>query len=403
MERTLAPGTDQPRSNWAQLALGWLVYFSFGMVAISLVPIVTPVRDDLGISYTEMGIILGAWQAVYIGAAAPGGILIDRIGPKRALVIGAAIVALSGLVRVFADGFWVLLLAVGLFGLGGPIISSGLPKLIADWFTGAKRGLASGIYTTGSSAGAVLVLALTNSVVLPIAGGWRGALLVYAGVAVLITLAWVAFGRDSPESITERGKPLHERAKGSYREVILQPAVLVIIAVGFAGFTANHGLRNWLPQILEADGVSPSLAGLVSAVQLLVGMAGSILVVPIASRGAGGRRRVATALLLLAGATLAAIMLTDGWLRVLVVAANGFCAAAIIPLMLNTLMETPSVGAKNMGAAAGLFFAVGEVGGMLGPVMVGVTADLTGSFVSGVLLLAAVMWVMIGPALRIRV
>ncbi|MGH6923436.1 MAG: MFS transporter, partial [Propylenella sp.] len=186
------------------------------------------------------------------------------------------------------------------------------------------------------------------------------------------------------------------------REVILHPAVLAIIAVGFSGFLANHGLRNWLPQILETDGVAPSTAGLVGALPLLTGILGSIVVLPLASRGAGKRRPVAVALLVLTGALIAAIMFTDGWLRVLVVAAEGFCASAVIPLMLNTLMETPSVGARNMGAAAGLFFAVGEVGGTLGPAMVGLTADMTGSFVTGMLMLAAVMWVMVLPALRIR-
>jgi cyanate permease len=392
----------EPRTNWTQLALGWLVYFSFGMVAVSLVPIVTSVREDLGITYTEMGIILGAWQFVYIGAAAPGGILIDRIGPKRALSIGAAIVALSGLLRVFADGFTPLFLAVALFGIGGPIISSGLPKLVADWFSGAKRGVASGIYVTGSSAGGVFVLATTHSFVLPLTGSWRSSLLFYAIVAVLVAAAWVVIGRDSPENIAERGRPASERPKGSYRQVILHPAVIVIIAVGFSGFLANHGLRNWLPQILEADGVSPSTAGLVGALPLLTGILGSIVVLPLASRGAGNRRPAAVALLFLTGATIAAIMFTDGWLRVFIVAVEGFCASAIIPLMLNTLMETPSVGAKNMGAAAGLFFAVGEVGGTLGPVVLGLTADLTGSFLSGMLMLAAVMWVMLLPALRIR-
>jgi MFS family permease len=79
----VSDASTEQRTNWPQLALGWLVYFSFGMVAVSLVPIITPLREELGISYTEMGVILGAWQLVYIGAAAPGGILIDRIGPKR--------------------------------------------------------------------------------------------------------------------------------------------------------------------------------------------------------------------------------------------------------------------------------------------------------------------------------
>lgn len=394
--------TSVDQANWTQLALGWLVYFSFGMVSASLVPLITLIRDDLAISYTEMGIVLGAWQLVYIGAAAPGGIVIDRIGPKRALAIGAAIVALSGLLRVFADGFALLFTAVALFGLGGPIISSGLPKLVADWFTGARRGIASGIYVTGSAAGAVFVLALTHSAVLPITGSWRAALFFYAVVAALVTLTWLVFGRDSPESIAERGGSAGRRPQGSYRQVIMHPAVLVIIVVGFSGFLANHGLRNWLPQILETGGMSPALAGLMGALPLVTGIFGSIAILPLAARRPGNRRPVAVALLLVVGVTIAAIMVTDGWLRVLVIAVEGFCASALIPLMLNTLMETPSVGARNMGAAGGLFFAVGEVGGTLGPVLLGLTADMTGSFMSGVLMLAAVMWLMVLPALRIR-
>jgi cyanate permease len=396
-----APPPGPP--NWTQLALGWIVYFSFGMVSVSLVPIITPVREELGISYAEMGFVLGGWQLVYIGAAAPAGMLIDRIGPKKALAIGAAIVALSGLLRAFADGFVMLFAAVAIFGFGGPIISSGLPKLIADWFTGAERGTASGIYVTGSAAGGVLVLALTSGVVMPLAGSWRGALLFYAAVAGLIAIVWMVLGRDSPQSIAERGTPPGERSKGSYRNVILHPAVLAVIAVGFAGFLANHGLRNWLPQILEADGVPPTRAGLIGALPLVTGILGSILVVPFAARRLGKRRPVAVGLLAMTGITMAAIMFTDGVLRTLLVAVQGFCAAAVIPLLLNTLMETPRVGARHMGTAGGLFFAVGEIGGTLGPVLVGLTADMAGSFTVGILMLSAVTLMMMLPALRIRV
>jgi cyanate permease len=392
--------SDEPPPNWPQLALGWFLYFSFGMVVSSLVPIVTLLRQDLSLSYTEIGIVLGAWQFVYIGAAAPAGVLIDRIGPKRALAIGALVIAVSALLRSLADGFWLLFAAVALFGLGGPVISIGLPKLIADWFTGAHRGLASGVYMTGSATGSVLVLALTHSLVLPLVGSWRGALVVYGIVAALSAGLWLIFGRDSPESISARreGK---KREEGSYRAVIFHPAVVVVVIVGFSGFLANHGLRNWLPQVLEAAGESPVRAGWISALPALTGIFGSIFILRLASHSAANRKPVTIALLLICGAGIAAIMFTEGWLLIAIIAVEGFCAAAVTPLMLNTLMETPRVGAKHLGAAAGLFFAVGEVGGTLGPVLLGVTADLTGSFTTGILILAGVMWIMVLPAFRI--
>jgi cyanate permease len=381
------------------LGLGWLIYFSFGMVMSSLVPIVTLLRGELGITYTQMGVILGAWQLVYIAAAAPSGLLIDRIGPKKALAIGALIIALSAFLRSYAEGFWTLFAAVALFGLGGPIVSIGLPKLVVDWFSGPSRGLASGIYITGPALGSVLVLSATHALILPLAGSWRTTLALYALIAFLVAMLWIAFGRDSAESASSREAP---SSAGGYRDVIFQPAVWSVIVVGFSAFLASHGLRSWLPQILEARGLSPAMSGLLASLPALTGVLGSILILRLASRGAGNRRRATVALLLVTGFCVAAIVFVDGWPLVLAIAVEGFCAAAIQPLMLNVLMELPSVGPRRMGTAAGFFFSVGEVGGTLGPVLMGLLADLTGSFAPGLLGMAAIMWVMVVPALRIR-
>ena len=54
------------------------------------------------------------------------------------------------------------------------------------------------------------------------------------------------------------------------------------------------------------------------------------------------------------------------------------------------LMETPRIGAKRIGTAAGLFFAAAEIGGFGGPFLLGFLRDLTGSLTSGVLILAVV-------------
>ena len=382
------------------LGLGWLIYFSFGIVMSSLVPIVTLLRDDLGISYTEMGAILGAWQLVYIAAAAPSGVLIDRIGPKRALVVGALIIALSGFLRSYAEGFWTLFAAVALFGLGGPIVSIGLPKLVVDWFSGPSRGLASGVYITGPAVGSVLVLSLTHAVVLPMTGSWRTTVAIYAAIAFAVALLWIVVGRDSAEGKSERERS--GAGVGGYREVLFQPAVWIVIIVGFSSFLAGHGLRNWLPQVLEARGLSPAVSGILASLPAVTGVLGSILILRLASYRTGHRKLATIVLLLVTGLCIAAIGLVDGWLLVLAIAAEGFCAAAIQPLMVNILMEMPSVGPRRMGTATGAFFAVGEVGGTVGPVFMGLLADLSGSFTPGILALAAVMWIMVAPALRIR-
>src|SRR6185369_12030425 len=157
--------------RWAMLAGLWLVYFCFGLISASLAPLVGPITAEFGLSHAAMGTVLGAWQLCFIAAAAPGGALLDRYGIRWCLVISGATIALSTLLRAAAVDYVTLLLAVAVFGLGGPLVSVGAPKLIGQWFGQAERGLAMGIYISGVSLGNVCALALTNAVMMPLFGG----------------------------------------------------------------------------------------------------------------------------------------------------------------------------------------------------------------------------------------
>ncbi len=58
----------------------WLLYCTFGLTATSLAPLVVPVEEELQISHTAMGSLMGAWQLVYIFSAMPCRLLLDRLG-----------------------------------------------------------------------------------------------------------------------------------------------------------------------------------------------------------------------------------------------------------------------------------------------------------------------------------
>ena len=105
--------------RWAVLAGVWLCYASFGLVATSLAPLVPVIVEDLAIGHGAMGSILGAWQLVYIFAAVPCGLLLDRIGARHAIAIGGLFIAASAYGRRVASGYIELLLAVGLSGSAG--------------------------------------------------------------------------------------------------------------------------------------------------------------------------------------------------------------------------------------------------------------------------------------------
>src|SRR5690606_22046396 len=106
----------------------------------------------------QMGMILGAWQIVYILGAAYIGPIADRLGAHRALCFGMLCFLGSALLRAVAPDFVSMLLAVALFGLGGPIISVGIPRLLSRWFSGKRLGFASGIFMTGAALGSAISL-----------------------------------------------------------------------------------------------------------------------------------------------------------------------------------------------------------------------------------------------------
>jgi cyanate permease len=385
----------------------WLAYSSFGLVSGGIPPLIGPVSADLGLSRSAMGSILGAWPLVYIAMAIPAGAIIDRFGLRRTLAAGIVLVALSGFLRAIAVNHATLFLAVAVFGFGGPFISIGAPKLIATRFSQRDRGTAMGIYMTASSVGRIAALATANSVFMPLFGSsWRLTLASYAGVASVASVIWWLLARDTHPSSDEKQEPASALATSlKVFPVLLRIRVVQLILVMSVGsFLFGHGLSNWLPEILREGGMTASEAGFWAAMPVVVGV-GATLVIP---RLATPSRRIPmlVVVLLAAGASVLMVGTMTGVPLTLALLLQGAAGRGVMPIIMLTLMDAPQVGAQRMGAAAGLYFTAGEVGGVLGPLSVGVVADLTGGFLGGLLMLTsvsfalAVLAVVLGFALK---
>lgn len=398
------PAAD-PRgpARWILLFGIWQLYLCFGMTTVSLAPVVGPITRDLGLSHGAMGSVLGIWQLVYIAAAIPCGALLDRLGARRALFVGALIVAASGLARSFATDYATLLLAVGLFGIGGPIVSSGAPKAVAQLFTGSQRGFAMGIYMTGPPMGAVIVLSLTNSVAMPMLDGdWHRVLLLWslasfagAGIWLLLALRPGARGLDVASSAGPR--PPQTQVIGG---LLRLPAVRLLLLMAVGIFSFNHGLNNWLPELLRHGGMSAAVAGYWATVPTVVGIAGSLLIPRLATP----ERRFALLAGLGVSAMLASLLLEagSGPALTLGLVLQGIARSSLMTVAILTLVESRGVGEKQAGTASGLFFAAAEVGGAGGPILLGVLYDATGGFDAGLLLLAGIGALLAVAALRLR-
>ena len=383
------------------LALGWLAYCAFGMAAGSLAPLVSPVMRDLGLSSARMGLVLGVWQLAYVFTAIPLGAAVDRLGVRRSVALALAVISLSLALRAAATSFWTLLAAVALFGFGGPVVSIGVPKIVAEWFPARERGRAAGLYTTAPTVGAIVVLATAAGVLLRLVGSWRLVLLVFAVAGAGALLLWTLGYRDPPPAGASGAHlPPPTRARGRWLALLRDRNMRLLLVLAVGSFAVNHGLNAWQPTFLEEAGYHLAAAGRWTAVGTLCGLL-TALAVPGLSH-AGARRTALAALLLTATVGLAGMTVLRAGPLLAATWVTAMARAPILPLMMLLLMEQPGVGARHLGLGAGLLFAAAEIGGFGGPALLGVVRDLAGGLVPGMLGMAAVSLAMIVAVLLVR-
>jgi cyanate permease len=376
------------------LALVWAVYACFGLTLGTLPALVEPIRADLNMTSGQMGFVLGAWQLVYIVTASPLGALVDRMGARRSIMIGIMVVLLSLVLRGLAVDFWTLILAVAFFGVGGPVISIGAPKVVAQWFQGRERGPAAAVYATGPLVGISLALATAARFVVPVTGSWRGMSLIYGIVVLAVAVVWWLLAREAPSAEAGEGRAQagETRGMGVLMELLRIRNVQVLLLLAIATFLLNHALTSWMPTLLEESGMSLAQAGSWVSAGTIVGILGLLLSAGFVRHG---YRVPAMGVLLTVGVvTTVGLALLSGPSLVGAVMVSGIVRTPMMPLLTLILMETPGIGARRIGASAGLFFAAAEIGGFGGPWVLGVLRDVTGDLTVGMLVLAAAVGVL---------
>jgi len=400
-----APETVAPEHSgfrWVMLAGVSLLYGCFGLLMAATAALVTPIRIDLGLSGAAMGTILGAWQFVYLFTAIPAGSLLDRFGLRPCLLAAALILAASATLRAMADGYWSLLFAMMVYGIGGPLISIGAPKLVRRWFDDDSRGLAMGIYTSSTAIGSILGLTISNAVLMPLVEyRWRTVFLIYAAVLLAAALIWfVIMTRPTSRLGQRRSGAAAMIDVGLVTELVRYPSIRNVLLLAAGVFLFAHSMGAWLPETIHSLGYSLAAAGVWAAVPVAVGILATLVIPRLA---VGPRRVTLFALLCVVGAvSLVALYSESRALMTASLVLQGISRSCIFPIAMLLLMESRRINSDNMGAAGGLFFTAAQVGGVLGPVLFGVLVDATGDYRYPLWSLAAVCIAMAVWVRRLR-
>ena len=388
---------ESSQYKWIMLGMFWLIYFSFGMIRSSIYPLITPITQDLGLTNSQIGTILGIFMLVYIFLSLPIGLIIDRIGIRKSLLAGITVLSLSGILRSYASNYMTMLLSVGLMGLAGPTVSIGVPKAIATWFQGEDRGTANGIYVTGMFIGSATATAITTSIILPYLGSWRSTLGVYGVFGFLASVIWIMFGKEASQ--TQSSGDFSEIVQ-ALKRIIKIKEVWLLIAISFSYMLSIYGLQSWLPKLLELKNIDIALAGVLASISSWFGLIGSPAL-PILGRRISRKYAIILSILI-QGISIYVIGTSLGLVLILALILYGIFSAGLPPLSFVTLMEVPEVGSEYMGVATGLLFSIMSVGGLIGPYLVGYLLDVTGSTYWGIVALAVIMELSLFASLMLK-
>ncbi|MGA3033495.1 MAG: MFS transporter [Terracidiphilus sp.] len=149
--------------------------------------------------------VLFAFMLAYTIMNGASGLLIDRLGTKLGYGLFVAWWSLCDLLQVFARGAGSLGVFRFLIGMGEAGNWPGAVKVVAEWFPPEERSLASGIFNSGSAAGAILAPPLIAGLVLRF--GWRSAFIAVGTLGFVWVIAWAAIYRSPAQKIDVLAPP----------------------------------------------------------------------------------------------------------------------------------------------------------------------------------------------------
>ncbi len=150
--------TDRPSNyKWYILTLSILTnMFVVAIPAMGMSVLAKEIAQDLHLSLVQVGIVwgIGSLPAIFISLIS--GVVGDKVGPKRVLIVSSLLGGLLGAARGLTNDFFSLIVVVILLGALIPFVAINNIKTVGQWFPPHQLGLANGLISMGMALGFLL-------------------------------------------------------------------------------------------------------------------------------------------------------------------------------------------------------------------------------------------------------
>lgn len=367
-------------------------------------------QRDLHLTNTEFGIGSGLFFLGYCLFEIPSNLILERVGARvwiARIMIGWGIVSMG---MMFVTDVWTFYAVRVILGIAEAGFFPGVVLYLTYWVPAADRARTGALFMMAAPV-AIIIGAPVSEALLKLDGrlglhGWQWLFLMEGLPAVLLGIFALRVLTDRPEQatwlppgerewLTRTMAEEHARrtatGHASLGRALSSGRVWILCAVYFLNTNVTYGIFLWLPKMLaEASGSKGFLLSAMTAIPFIAALVAMVWVGRHSDRTGERKLHVAgCALTASLGLLLAVGAQQHIWLLVLSFTLSQMGQRSVM----SVFWAIPPIFLGGTGAAAGiaLINSLGNLGGAVGPMMMGWLRDTTGSYVGGLLVLAGVL------------
>ena len=365
-------------------------------------------QRDLHLSDTAYGIGGGLFFLGYCLFEIPSNLLLERFGARRwiaRIMIGWGFVSMA---TMFVTGIGTFYAARVVLGIAEAGFFPGMVLYLTYWIPAAERARTGALFMMAAPI-AIIVGAPVSEAILSLheyggLAGWQWLFLLEGAPAVVLGVLALRILTDRPEqaqwldarqrewlaaTMAAERAARAQHGHASMFAAFASPKVWRLSAIYFLNTLVTYGVFLWLPKILrDLSGSAGWRLTVITAIPFTCALAGMILVGRHSDRTGERKRHVAACALIAATGLIVGAAFTDN--LPLLVLSFAFSQVGQRSVM-SVFWSIPPMVLGGTAAAAGiaLINAIGNLGGFVGPSVMGWLRDTTGGYGGGMLVLAA--------------
>jgi NNP family nitrate/nitrite transporter-like MFS transporter len=356
-----------PNYRWYILTLTMLVYAVIAGAERLCMPVLfKEISDDLGLSIVQVGTIWGMDPLAGVFIALPGGLLADRFGVKRTMVVVCILAGILSALRGVSVNFTSMAATMFLFGFTAAATPSIVPKVTAEWFSGQRLGLANALLNVAWSVGALAATILSATVLSPWLGGWRNVMFFFGAPAVALGLLWWFTGREPDKSELPEAAAVKIPFRQALSRIIRIKEVWIVGTVTLFVWGASMGFVGYLPLYLRNIGWTTAAADSAITVFNAVTLVGSVPMVLLSDK-LQSRRGVLVLSIVGMVVMLGLLPYVNALGIWLLIIFGSFLRSGAGTLVNVIIFENKNVGSSYAGTAIGLASTVSMLGAFIAP------------------------------------